>query len=509
MIGITVNVESFGHELRSLVMAFYPDEDIKVGHFEEADIFIDAFIYVKEVSVKVTSIDNINDIIKECELVKFVDEASIEKELVKYDNKELIDNKFISLNPKYRLEYKNAVKRALYNALSKKTGKQQPWGTLTGIRPTKIPVAFLEIGKTEDEIFEIMKNSYLTSNEKIKLSIETAKREVDLLKKIDYKNGYSIYIGIPFCPTTCVYCSFTSYPIKSWEVRVDEYLEALFKEIDYVSKRFSKKCLNTIYIGGGTPTSLSAKHLDKLFKKISDSFDFSNVVEWTVEAGRPDSITEDKLIVMQNYPISRISINPQTMKEETLKLIGRRHSADDIIKVFKLARKNGFDNINMDIIVGLPEETLDDITYTLEEIVKLAPDSLTVHSLAVKRAAKLNTDKADFIDFKIQNTSDMIDMTSKYAKKMGLAPYYLYRQKNMAGNFENVGYALKGKFSFYNILIMEEKQHIIALGAGGSSKIVFQNDGHIERIENLKDVGLYIEKIDDMIARKEKILKKL
>ena len=405
-----------------------------------------------------------------------------------------------------RFETKNRIKRRLYVLLMGETGKQLPWGTLTGIRPTKIAMTKLAEGALPEEIFRYMKETYFTSDEKIRLSIEIAQRERQLLSAIDYKNGYSLYIGIPFCPTTCLYCSFTSYPIGKWKERTGEYLEALFREMDYVAEEKRGCTLDTVYFGGGTPTSLSPEDLDILITRLKKTFDFSTVQEFTVEAGRPDSITREKLQVLKNHGVTRISINPQTMKEETLKLIGRRHTVEDVKERFQMAREMGFDNINMDLIIGLPEEGLEDVRTTMEEVKALAPDSVTVHSLAIKRAARLNTMKEVYKDLKITNTQEMIDLTAQYAREMGLEPYYLYRQKNMAGNFENVGYAAPGKACIYNVLIMEEQQTIIGCGAGTTTKRLFPEENRIERAENVKDVEQYISRIDEMIERKRRLL---
>ncbi len=387
--------------------------------------------------------------------------------------------------------------------LTLETGKMLPWGTLTGIRPAKIALTKLAEGWSEEQIFRHMKETYYVSDEKIALSIEIALRERSLLHGMDCQNGYSLYVGIPFCPTTCLYCSFTSYPIGKWQGRTGEYLQALFQEMEYVAEKKRGCKLDTVYFGGGTPTSLCPEDLDCLMTKLKSTFDFSGVQEFTVEAGRPDSITREKLEVLRKHGVTRISINPQTMKQETLQLIGRRHTVEDVKDRFRLARELGFDNINMDLIVGLPEETLEDVQATMEAVKELAPDSVTVHSLAIKRAARLNTMREAYKDLKITNTQEMIDLTADYARKMGLEPYYLYRQKNMAGNFENVGYAAPGKACIYNVLIMEEKQTIVACGAGATTKAVYP-DGRIERCENVKDVAQYIERIEEMIERKKR-----
>ena len=362
-------------------------------------------------------------------------------------------------------------------------------------------MSMLRDGKNETDIRTYMSEAYLASEQKINLSVEIARREMELLHKIDYEDGYSLYVGIPFCPSICSYCSFSSSPIGLWEDKADDYLTALEKEIEYVSYLFCNKKLNTVYIGGGTPTTLSPRQLQRLLDKIEACFDFSHLLEYTVEAGRPDSITRDKLNVLREHDISRISINPQTMKQETLDIIGRRHTVEQTLESFWLARELGFDNINMDLIVGLPKETVDDVRHTMETVQQLSPDNLTVHSLALKRAARLKMFPEDYAGMKMENTWEIIELTADYARKMGLEPYYLYRQKNMAGNFENVGYASPGKAGLYNILIMEEVQTIAALGAGSITKWVHPEKG-IKRCENVKDVAQYIGRIDEMIDRK-------
>ncbi len=426
-----------------------------------------------------------------------------------------------------RRETKNRLKQELYRMLSNLTQTKLPWGTLTGIRPTKIPMKLLLEGKGEDEIQQYMSETYFSSKEKTDLSIAIAKRELSLLNKLDYEHGYSLYIGIPFCPTTCLYCSFTSYPLSAWESRVDDYLDALEKEIDFTAVKFYHKRLNSVYIGGGTPTTLSPRQLDRLLRKIKCSFDFSDCLEFTVEAGRPDSITKDKLKVLKEWGVTRISVNPQTMRDETLRLIGRRHTAAQTEESFYLARELGFDNINMDLILGLPGETLEDVRYTMECMKALRPDNLTVHSLARKRAARLTINREEYQDYEMVNTAEHMNLTASYAADMGMVPYYLYRQKSMAGNMENVGYALPGKEGLYNILIMEEKQTIMALGAGAATKFVIpakdtkveaaRSTGdlsqyintRVERVENVKDVSHYLERVDGMIERKMKKMEEL
>ena len=473
MILIDVNRQEYDNDTRNLIKAFYPKEDISNKNEED---------YLMKVKVN-----------QEGNVCKIDIEDAEGKDIY---------NTAITITTSDRKIIRTDFKLALYDGLSDITGKTLPWGTLTGVRPTKIPLTMIEEGKKDDDIIKHMKDAYKCSDEKTKLSLEVAKRERSLLNRLDYENGYSLYIGIPFCQTTCLYCSFTSYPLGMWKKEVDSYLDAMIKELEFVADRFSDKVLDTIYVGGGTPTTLDEFQLDRLLGKVEELFDLSHLKEITVEAGRPDSITKEKLEVIKKHNISRISINPQTMKQETLNLIGRHHTVEQVISAYHLARDTGFANINMDLIVGLPGERIDDVRMTMEKLKELDPDSITVHSLAIKRASRLNILKEQYKDYEINNTDEIINLTRDYAYGMEMTPYYLYRQKNMAGNFENVGYAKPHKAGIYNILIMEEKQTIIAVGAGASTKVVFKEENRIERIENVKDVRNYIDRIDEMIDRK-------
>lgn len=405
-------------------------------------------------------------------------------------------------NREDRGAFKDGFKAFLYQTLSETTGKKLPWGNLTGIRPTKIAYGMLEEGRSEEEIMTFLREKHFVSEEKGRLSIGIARRERELLSGIHYEGGYSLYVGIPFCPTTCLYCSFTSFAIGAYRKHVERYIDCLIREMEYVAGQYRGKILDTVYIGGGTPTTLEAGQLDRLICALKKFFDFSAVKEFTVEAGRADSITLEKLKVLYRHGVDRISINPQTMKQVTLDIIGRRHTVEQVEQAFALARETGFRNINMDLILGLPGESEDDVRNTMDRVIRLRPDSLTVHSLAIKRASRLSQWILENGVETINNTDVTMEIAARGAEVLGMEPYYLYRQKNMSGNFENVGYALPGKFGIYNILIMEEKQTIIALGAGSITKAVLPG-GRIERRENVKDVALYIEKFDEMIERKE------
>lgn len=397
---------------------------------------------------------------------------------------------------------KNEVKQVVYQALARETGRELPWGDLCGIRPTKLTMRLLEEGKSEEEAARVMRGKYFVSGEKAALTAEIASREKKILGGIDTERGYSLYVGVPYCPSICLYCSFGSHPLDRFADTVEPYLTALEKEMRFVSEAMRGRHLDTIYIGGGTPTSLSAEQLRRLLGMLERYFSADSALEFTIEAGRPDTITEEKLRVLREFPVSRISINPQTMNQKTLDLIGRKHTVEQTEETFLAARGMGFSNINMDLIVGLPGEGRGEVARTLEEVEKLAPDSLTVHSLALKRATRLNLFRDEYVPVSFENSGAIMDDTRAAADAMDLHPYYLYRQKNMAGNFENVGYAREGLECLYNILIMEEKETVIAVGSHASTKLVFDGARRIERVENVKDVKSYIDRVDEMIGRK-------
>ncbi|MGN0161495.1 MAG: coproporphyrinogen dehydrogenase HemZ [Lachnospiraceae bacterium] len=486
MILLNINDDTYCDEAKVLIKAFYPFHEVRVcmkpedaeGVTEEKE----------EQSTNESQADVVVEVVVSKEWASVLIGGEETRICIEEETKKCIYD---------------ALKTALYQALHKETKKDLPWGSLTGVRPTKIVMSRLEEGDDETSIRHFLSEKYFVSPAKMDLSLDVAKREKALLKKLDYQNGYSLYVGVPFCPTTCLYCSFTSYPIGMWRTKTDAYVDALIRELTYVAKQYQGKVLDTVYFGGGTPTTLEPEQLDRILRFLETHFDLSHVKELTVEAGRPDSVTREKLETLKKHKVSRISINPQTMNQKTLDLIGRRHTVEQVVDAFHMARDCGFDNINMDLIVGLPGESMEDVRYTMEEVRKLAPENLTVHSLAIKRAAALNLWKDKFKE-QILNTDEIITMTAEYARNMGLHPYYLYRQKNMAGNFENVGYAKEGMEGLYNILIMEEVQTIVACGAGASTKIVFPKENRIERVENVKDVKNYIERIDEMIDRKRK-----
>lgn len=415
----------------------------------------------------------------------------------------------VKLPPSYT---KDSVKMTVYRAFSKKTKRQLPWGILTGIRPAKIPLRMLMEGQKREDVEEQLSTVYAVAENKVRLAMDVAEREYELTRRFDHKKGYNLYIGIPFCPSVCGYCSFSSYHYGTYQSRVGAYLTALEKEMQYISKQFADRRLHTIYVGGGTPTSLQEEELQRLMDMIHRWLPVGQTAEFTVEAGRPDSITAEKLKIMKAAGVTRISINPQTMKQHTLDKMGRKHTVGQVREVFLLARDIGFDNINMDLIVGLPEENEDDFQRTLEQVYALQPDSITVHTLVIKRASRMRREQLEGggrIRPEDTTISAMQDSSYEFMKKHGYEPYYMYRQKNKAGttrntNQENVAYAKPGKECLYNIFIMEELETIAAIGSGGSTKQVIHEENRMERIENVKSVEDYIARIDEMIERKQK-----
>ncbi|MEA4847726.1 MAG: coproporphyrinogen dehydrogenase HemZ, partial [Clostridiaceae bacterium] len=404
---------------------------------------------------------------------------------------------------------KHLVKKSMYKLLASVFGREYPWGILTGIRPVKIVHELMNNGVPAADIPDRLAGEYLMSGDRAGLAVEIAGIERPFIYPYNNKQ-ISIYIGIPFCPSRCSYCSFTSNSISMYGEYVEPYMEGLMKEIRRVAEFLNNKGfkVQTIYIGGGTPTALDPQQLEGLMKCISQSFG-RHETEFTCEAGRPDSITEEKLRVLYENNVGRISINPQTMNDSTLKRIGRAHDAGQVAESFSLARSIGFDNINMDIILGLPGETMVQVVRSLEEIKKLDPESVTVHTLALKRASVYNESyiKGSLPDD--ENVSQMMEYTKGFLRDMCMHPYYLYRQKHMAQNLENIGFSKEGFECIYNMQIIEEKQTIVAFGADAVTKIVINSENRIERQHNIKDLKLYIENIEAMISKKLDILKQI
>lgn len=507
---IVLSEKDFDYEIQALINSFFPGQKSQVivgekGEWDKEELLF--FIHFGNTRIQVSM--SVNGVSKEKEALVLG-----EGDWHKHTDK--------TAHP-YRTYYKNELKRAIFELIKEFPTKALPegvkksipvWGTMTGVRPTKIPMNQLLQGKTDEEVGEELRKCYCCTEEKWEICMGIAKREAELLKQVDFYGGYSLYIGIPFCPTTCLYCSFTSYPFQTFSHLVPSYLKALKKEIAAVSKACAHRKLTSIYIGGGTPTTLNAEQLEELLSFVRTCFPMEDSYEFTVEAGRPDSITRDKLEVLRKYHVERISVNPQTMQQKTLDLIGRKHTVEETKEAFLMARELGFSNINMDLIIGLPGETVEDFEDTLQQVEALHPDSITVHSLVIKRASALRTvlEESEGVVFdeehRGQQMEKMLSLSQEFAKAHGYKPYYMYRQKNSAGHYgssgqENIGFSKPGKECLYNILIMEEMQTIAAVGAGASTKIYHPDKKIVSRIENVKSITDYIDRIDEMIERKK------
>lgn len=385
---------------------------------------------------------------------------------------------------------------------------ENPWGILTGIRPSKIAAKLLMSGMSESSVIKYFEDEYGTDAKKAALAVSAAAAELPARKSM-YPDGVSIYIGIPFCPSRCLYCSFVTCGTKQAAKLIGEYCKSLKKEISYTSDiiKANNEKIETVYIGGGTPTTLSSEELDDLISHMYSAFDLRYCKEFTVEAGRPDTITEEKLSTLKKHNVTRISINPQSMNQETLDIIGRAHTPLQITDAFYMARQCGFDNINMDIIAGLPGETYDMFCHTLSEVEKLSPENTTVHTMSIKRSSRLHEYLDKYNLSSGNDVSSMVDYAYDFLTSIGKHPYYMYRQKNQLGNLENVAYSRPGFDNLYNIYIMSEIQTIISLGCGGVTKTVDRKTDRIERIFNVKEPKDYIERLDEMLKRKDALRK--
>ncbi len=398
------------------------------------------------------------------------------------------------------------IKREFYELLSGITGMRPPWGTLTGVRPLKPALEMCRESSVADMQHSII-DRYLLSESKASLLADIADYQLSHVSGIPWEK-YSVYIGIPFCPTRCAYCSFASNVAPAEEH--EKYLQNLLREVTYAGRLAGESGTvpESIYIGGGTPTTLNSEQLGRLISTVSEAYGIDPAgLEFTVEAGRPDTITKEKLDTLRKFGISRISINPQSMKDKTLRLIGRDHSADDIREGFHIARETGFDVINADLIAGLPEENVKDFEASLREMIELGAENITVHTLSVKRGSRLRENDPAYFRHNAETVSAMLDLSREMLSGAGYRPYYIYRQKHQIGALENVGWCLPGKHSVYNIRIMEDKQTVIGLGAGAVGKVYYPAEDRLERIANVSNYRIYSERFDDMISRKNEYYK--
>ena len=470
-----VKNHNFHFELENLTRLFFPHEKITViRDFSEPQ---PPYIYT-EVSDKITISVNIGSFNKsETAVKKLTDD----------------DNELVSA-------------QLLYKLLCDFTGLTQPWGILTGVRPVKLLRRLAEESNEEQAVKKFEKD-FFVSNEKIALSRETEHNERKILE-LSKPESFSLYVGIPFCPSRCSYCSFVMASIERAEKLIEPYTKLLCEEIKQTAEIANKLGLRleTVYFGGGTPTTLSAEQLDTVLGTVNKSFDMSTCREFTVEAGRPDTIDIAKLFALKENKIDRISINPQTVNDEVLKTIGRKHTAQQFFDVFELARKCGFDNINTDLIAGLPTDTPESFKNSLDSIVRLNAECITVHTLCMKRASRLTTEGVTLDLQQARDAREMLAYTQNILGQNEYIPYYMYRQSRMVGNLENVGWSKRGFESLYNVYVMDETHTILACGSGGVTKLKRNNPDYLERIFNFKYPYEYIDRFDELIQRKSGIM---
>lgn len=470
-----VKNHNFHFELENLTRLFFPNEKITViRDFSEPQ---PPYIYT-EVSDKITISVNIGSFNKsETAVKKLTDD----------------DNELVSA-------------QLLYKLLCDFTGLTQPWGILTGVRPVKLLRKLAEESNEEQAVKKFL-NDFFVSNEKIALSRETEHNERKILE-LSRPESFSLYVGIPFCPSRCSYCSFVMASIERAEKLIEPYTKLLCEEIKRTAEIANKLGLRleTVYFGGGTPTTLSAEQLDTVLRTVNKSFDMSTCREFTVEAGRPDTIDSTKLFALKENKVDRISINPQTTNDEVLKTIGRKHTAQQFFDAFELARKCGFDNINTDLIAGLPTDTPESFKNSLDSIVKLNAECITVHTLCMKRASRLTTEGVTLDLQQARDAREMLAYTQNILGQNEYIPYYMYRQSRMVGNLENVGWSKRGFESLYNVYVMDETHTILACGSGGVTKLKRNNPDYLERIFNFKYPYEYIDRFDELIQRKSGIM---
>ena len=398
----------------------------------------------------------------------------------------------------------HALKMAFYRAGTAVLGQEPPWGALTGVRPVKLPTRCMLAGGTLEQAQAELEGEYRVSPLRAKLAVDCAQASLAVDREVR-EDQVSLYIGIPFCPTRCAYCSFVSADVGRTLKLVEPYLEAVLEEIQFTGRVLMESGLSihSLYVGGGTPTTLSAGQLETLFSAARAHLPLERCVEYTVEAGRPDTITREKLEVLRDQGVERISINPQTLEDGVLAAIGRKHSARDILDAYALAREVGFDSINMDLIAGLPRDSFEGFCRSLEGVLSLEPENVTVHTLALKKGSRLMEEGGALPSG--EETARMLDFSRETLRGAGYLPYYLYRQKYMSGSLENVGWCLPGKESVYNIIMMEELQTVVSIGGGGVTKLVDRKNGRIVRLPNPKYPHDYLTSRDKILAQKDEI----
>lgn len=466
------------HETFELARAFYPDEEIVFNSdysFNRIDICEDNNKYL----------------------------LSLYRESKLLDREE-IEVQSVNIYRDEKSTKKTALKKGLFFLFSRDVNYKLPWGILTGIRPVKIVEYLHSLGLSDERIYDVLIEEYQISDEKADLMMNVSRRQRPIIDSLK-KNSYSLYVSIPFCPTRCLYCSFPTLTMSRYKDKVEGYLEAIKKEIIAIKEIMKDWEITTVYLGGGTPTSISVSQMESLIVIIKENF--KDIKEFTIEAGRPDTINYEYLELFKKYRIDRISINPQTMVDSTLKLIGRQHNSQDIVETYKMAKEIGIPTVNMDLIIGLPDEGLKELQYTLSKIKELDPDNLTIHTLSLKKGSRFLNEKEKYNIKDSNEIEKMLIECGKFTKDMNLHPYYLYRQKQILGNFENVGYSKVSNPCLYNVSIMEEKETIIAVGMGGVSKFYNKDSSSIVRLSNFRDIDEYLSRVDELItAKKDNII---
>jgi len=397
---------------------------------------------------------------------------------------------------------RRAIGLSFFGAAHAVTGMTPPWGSLTGIRPAKVATELLEQGLSEAEADKVLEETYFVTPERRRLCLDAARCSMEADKGLK-KEEISLYLGIPFCPTRCSYCSFVSNSVEKTFKLIAPYLEAVHAEIDSAADMVQSLGLKvkSFYMGGGTPTTISAEQMDRLLTHLQQRFDLQGMAEVTVEAGRPDTITREKLQVLKAHGVERISVNPQTMEDHVLRAIGRRHTAEDIVKTMELVDEIGFPHVNMDLIVGLPEDTVEGFRRTLDRVIAFGTDNLTIHTLSLKKGSRITLEGTRLPT--VEEVGEMLSYADPVLREKGFAPYYLYRQKYQSGSFENVGWSKPGGEGLYNIYIMEELHSILSLGAGGSTKMVDRAANRIERVFNFKFPQEYLQRPEKLVENQK------
>ncbi len=480
MINIRLIGHHYEHDVFELVRVFFPDRPINIIREQRGSfhgLVIDSIYDEKSRIASAKLYENRDEI------------SSVELSIAEFKCLKHLTNPEVKI-----------IKSAIYEALSSYTNKHMPWGIMTGIRPVKVAHNILKSGLEPQEQLNCFTKLFRVSEKNANLMFDIAQRQSEYL---DFDpDSFSLYVNIPFCPTRCVYCSFPTVLFERYREYVPEYVDKVIEEIQMTKFLVKARRLSTVYIGGGTPSSIPVKELQRIIQTIKQTFGEPISGEFTVECGRADTITTPLIRMLASNGVNRISINPQSLVDETLKRIGREHTENDVLEAYNLANRLGIQIINMDLIIGLPGEDEEDLKTTLQKIGKLDPENLTIHTLSLKKGSELA--RKGELELKEQETiRNMLDIAEEFAKNNGYEPYYLYRQKNILGNYENIGYSKPGLECIYNIISMEEAQTIIGIGMGAVSKMYFPEDDRLERIANFKSIEEYINRFHEQIRRKE------